>query len=210
MLVVDTIHMYQVNILTDFTLHILKYWIIIYLWLCFTNIYSEFLLTTDLKGLIKLRIYKAALKHNLSAAIVCVILLFWNNQWFYELSPWEKVPISILAGSCDVFSSLIGAKGKDVLYIGDHIFGDILKSKKIRGWRTFLVVPELMHELSVWTNKKMLYNRLQNLDAVLSNIYRNLDSSSVQQPDISSVQEAIRVGILRHCAYHFIYYKQSN
>ena len=49
----------------------------------------------------------------------------------------------LLAGSCDVFSELIGAKGKDVLYIGDHIFGDILKSKKIRGWRTFLVVPEL-------------------------------------------------------------------
>ncbi|XP_014666040.1 PREDICTED: cytosolic purine 5'-nucleotidase-like [Priapulus caudatus] len=35
-------------------------------------------------------------------------------------------------GSCDVFSNMIGAKGKDVLYIGDHIFGDIMKSKKIR------------------------------------------------------------------------------
>uniref|UniRef100_A0A0A9WK05 Cytosolic purine 5'-nucleotidase n=1 Tax=Lygus hesperus TaxID=30085 RepID=A0A0A9WK05_LYGHE len=44
-------------------------------------------------------------------------------------------------GSCDVFTKLIGAKGKDVLYVGDHIFGDILKSKKIRGWRTFLIVP---------------------------------------------------------------------
>ena len=96
-------------------------------------------------------------------------------------------------GSCDVFSSLIGAKGKDVLYIGDHIFGDILKSKKIRGWRTFLVVPELVHELHVWTGKKTLYNRLQNLDAVLSNIYRHLDSSSVTQPNISRVQEALRV-----------------
>ena len=79
------------------------------------------------------------------------------------------------------------------MYIGDHIFGDILKSKKIRGWRTFLVVPELIHELFVWTSRKSLYNQLQNLDAVLSNIYRNLDSSSVCQPDISSVQEAMRV-----------------
>lgn len=34
-------------------------------------------------------------------------------------------------GSCDVFSKMIGAKGKDVLYIGDHIFGDILKVRVI-------------------------------------------------------------------------------
>lgn len=48
---------------------------------------------------------------------------------------------------------LLGAKGKDILYIGDHIFGDILKSKKRKGWRTFLVIPELAEELHVWTDK---------------------------------------------------------
>lgn len=95
-------------------------------------------------------------------------------------------------GSCDVFSELIGAKGKDVLYIGDHIFGDILKSKKIRGWRTFLVIPELAQELYVWTNKKTLYNRLQNLYALLSDMFKNLDSTSLCMPDIRSVREAIR------------------
>lgn len=95
-------------------------------------------------------------------------------------------------GCCDVFSELIGAKGKDVLYIGDHIFGDILKSKKICGWRTFLVIPELAQELYVWTNKNTLYNRLQNLYAILSSMFKNLDSTSPCTPDISKVQEAIR------------------
>ena len=51
-------------------------------------------------------------------------------------------------GNCEVLSRLIGAKGKDVLYVGDHIFGDVVKSKKIRGWRTFLIVPELDDEAS--------------------------------------------------------------
>ena len=92
-----------------------------------------------------------------------------------------------------MFSELIGAKGKDVLYIGDHIFGDILKSKKIRGWRTFLVVPELAHELHVWLNRNALYSQLQRLDAALSGIYRDMDSSSHINPDISEVQEAMRV-----------------
>lgn len=48
---------------------------------------------------------------------------------------------------------LLSVKGKDILYMGDHIFGDILKSKKRQGWRTFLVVPELARELQVWTEK---------------------------------------------------------
>lgn len=75
-------------------------------------------------------------------------------------------------GSCDVFTEFIGAKGKDVLYIGDHIFGDILKSKKIRGWRTFLIVPELVQELHVWTDKCQLFAELQTLDVKLGEMYK--------------------------------------
>ncbi|XP_043790332.1 cytosolic purine 5'-nucleotidase isoform X3 [Apis laboriosa] len=95
-------------------------------------------------------------------------------------------------GSCDVFTELIGAKGKDVLYIGDHIFGDILKSKKIRGWRTFLVVPELVQELHVWTDKCQLFAELQNLDVMLGEMYKNLDSSTKEKPDISKLRTSIR------------------
>lgn len=47
-------------------------------------------------------------------------------------------------GSCDVFTKLLGAKGKDVLYVGDHIFGDILKSKKIRGYVIIKFVFEIV------------------------------------------------------------------
>ncbi|XP_071545964.1 cytosolic purine 5'-nucleotidase isoform X2 [Panulirus ornatus] len=95
-------------------------------------------------------------------------------------------------GNCDVFTELIGAKGKDVLYVGDHIFGDILKSKKIRGWRTFLVIPELVQELHVWTEKCSLFTKLQNLDVMLGDLYRNLDSSTYERPDLTKVRGAIK------------------
>ncbi|XP_050530900.1 cytosolic purine 5'-nucleotidase isoform X2 [Daktulosphaira vitifoliae] len=95
-------------------------------------------------------------------------------------------------GSCDVFTKLIGAKGKDVLYVGDHIFGDILKSKKIRGWRTFLIVPELVQELHVWTDKCQLFTELQNFDIALGNLYKNLDSSTNEKPDISKLRISMR------------------
>uniref|UniRef100_A0A669AX09 5'-nucleotidase, cytosolic IIb n=1 Tax=Oreochromis niloticus TaxID=8128 RepID=A0A669AX09_ORENI len=66
--------------------------------------------------------------------------------------------------------------GKDIVYIGDHIFGDILKSKKRQGWRTFLVIPELAQELHVWTDKSC----------------KHLDSSSNERPDISTIQRRIK------------------
>ncbi len=59
-----------------------------------------------------------------------------------------------------------------MLYVGDHIFGDILKSKKIRGWRTFLIVPELATELRVWTDKRQLFEDLTTLEVTLSDMYR--------------------------------------
>jgi hypothetical protein len=43
-----------------------------------------------------------------------------------------------------------------VLYVGDHIYGDILRSKKILGWRTMLVVPELEKEVELlWELRNM-------------------------------------------------------
>uniref|UniRef100_A0A8D0G4T1 5'-nucleotidase domain containing 4 n=1 Tax=Sphenodon punctatus TaxID=8508 RepID=A0A8D0G4T1_SPHPU len=73
-------------------------------------------------------------------------------------------------GSSDMVCDLLGVKGKDILYIGDHIFGDILKSKKRQGWRTFLVVPELAKELQVWTEKSELFEELRSLDMFLAEL----------------------------------------
>jgi len=86
----------------------------------------------------------------------------------------------------------MGAKGKDVLYAGDHIYGDVLKSKKLRGWRTFLVVPELDTELNVWSDKHKLFNQLAGLDCQLEEIYRKMDSSVKEKPDISSVRQQMQ------------------
>ncbi|XP_043993060.1 5'-nucleotidase, cytosolic IIa isoform X3 [Gambusia affinis] len=95
-------------------------------------------------------------------------------------------------GSSDIVCDLLGAKGKDIIYIGDHIFGDILKSKKRQGWRTFLVIPELAQELHVWTDKSAMFEELQSLDCFLADLYKHLDSSSNERPDISSLQRRIK------------------
>ncbi|KAL5963119.1 Cytosolic purine 5'-nucleotidase, partial [Taenia solium] len=95
-------------------------------------------------------------------------------------------------GSCEVFTQLIGARGKDVLYTGDHLFGDILRSKKKVGWRTFLVIPELTNEIYVWKKKKELFDRLQYLDNKLADTYKDMNIETCEQPDVDSLRREIR------------------
>jgi 5'-nucleotidase len=71
-------------------------------------------------------------------------------------------------GSVDVFSKLIGSHGKDVLYVGDHILGDIIKSKKERAWHTFLIVPELASELAISHENRDLFRQIEILNDHLS------------------------------------------
>ncbi|KAM9735305.1 5'-nucleotidase, cytosolic II, like 1 [Menidia menidia] len=96
-------------------------------------------------------------------------------------------------GSSDIVCDLLDVKGKDILYVGDHIFGDILKSKKRQGWKTFLVVPELTKELQVWEEKRNLFEELKRLDVFLAELYKHLDSGSKECPDISAIQTRMKV-----------------
>ncbi|ERN17467.1 5'-nucleotidase domain-containing protein 4 isoform X2 [Amborella trichopoda] len=50
-----------------------------------------------------------------------------------------------------------------VLYVGDHIYGDILRSKKVLGWRTMLVVPELERELQLLLETREIRKELRLL-----------------------------------------------
>jgi hypothetical protein len=51
-------------------------------------------------------------------------------------------------GNLVEFERLAGlTTGSSVLYVGDHIFGDILRSKKESSWHTAMIIPELDAEV---------------------------------------------------------------
>ncbi len=54
-------------------------------------------------------------------------------------------------GGCwqDLHRMLDISFGDKILYVGDHMYADILRSKRTLGWRTCLIIPELDHELTV-------------------------------------------------------------
>ncbi|KAM7533641.1 hypothetical protein Aperf_G00000122135 [Anoplocephala perfoliata] len=118
--------------------------------------------------------------------------------------------VDFLQGSCEVFTQLIGARGKDVLYTGDHIFGAILRSKKKVGWRTFLIIPELTNEIYVWKTKKDLFDRLQCLDNKLADAYKDMDIETSEQPDVNSIRREIQTmryaDIYSFSCFNLLYY----
>ncbi|HEX3762769.1 MAG TPA: HAD-IG family 5'-nucleotidase [Kofleriaceae bacterium] len=76
------------------------------------------------------------------------------------------------AGNVIAFEQLTGIKGEQVLYIGDHIYGDILRLRKQHMWRTAMVLQELEREISV---SDRLEAQIKDLD-LLDRRHRNLES----------------------------------
>jgi HAD superfamily 5'-nucleotidase-like hydrolase len=57
------------------------------------------------------------------------------------------VPGTYAAGNANKFTADLGLAPDEILYIGDHIYGDIVRLKKDCAWRTALVVEELDKEV---------------------------------------------------------------
>ncbi len=75
-------------------------------------------------------------------------------------------------GNVVAFEQMTNIRGEQVLYIGDHIYGDILRLRKQHMWRTAMVLQELEREISV---NDRLEAQIQDLD-LLDRRHRNLES----------------------------------
>ncbi len=62
------------------------------------------------------------------------------------------------------FERMTGFQGERVLYVGDHIFGDILKSKKTSLWRTCMVIQEIEDEINYTDSRHEEISRLSEVE----------------------------------------------
>ncbi|MES3038957.1 MAG: HAD-IG family 5'-nucleotidase [Bdellovibrionota bacterium] len=88
---------------------------------------------------------------------------FYENQKFLVVNPQDGtmtnfdaklVPGVYQGGNARKFTADLNLEGDDILYIGDHIYGDILRLKKDCNWRTAMVLEEL--EKEILTNRAVL------------------------------------------------------
>ena len=98
-------------------------------------------------------------------------------------------------GSLSEFEQLMQVSGDRILYVGDHIFGDVLRAKKTSAWRTLMVIQELsdelvaykrfsreirrMHELEQWRYE--LIDGVRDGQARLRALQRKIDRGDLQQ-----------------------------
>jgi 5'-nucleotidase len=62
------------------------------------------------------------------------------------------------------FERMVRAKGEEILYVGDHIFGDIVRSRKDSRWRTCLIVEELEQEIRGSLSQRDTIEALNGVD----------------------------------------------
>ena len=135
-------------------------------------------------------------------------------KYFYESSKYLKVnpadgtmtnleqklsPGIYQGGNARQFTTDLNLDGDDILYIGDHIYGDILRLKKDCNWRTAMVIEELAQEVD--NNKKaqpiiddieVLMLKKEPLEDELTEIMTNkTETGKVDEARVDSLQKKI-------------------
>lgn len=67
-------------------------------------------------------------------------------------------------GNSQALESFMKLKGEQILYVGDHVYSDILISKRSGRWRTALVIQEMKEGVSHMINHTPQLNRVYELD----------------------------------------------
>lgn len=56
--------------------------------------------------------------------------------------------------------AMLECAGDEILYVGDHLYSDVLRSKRTLGWRSAFIVPELVDEMRVFHENKELFRKI--------------------------------------------------
>lgn len=53
--------------------------------------------------------------------------------------------------------------GEEILYVGDHLYADVLRSKRALGWRSCFIMPELPEEMRIFQKQLGLRKSIMEL-----------------------------------------------
>jgi len=88
-------------------------------------------------------------------------------------------------GNMEHLESFTELKGENILYVGDHIYGDILKVKKTSLWRTCLIIEDLEEEIEINEENKDVFKSLMRYDQKINILdsalnYQNMMAKSLK------------------------------
>ncbi len=118
---------------------------------------------------------------------------FYDNFKFLAINPEDGTmtntsgtiqPGVYQGGHARKFTDDLALLGDEILYIGDHIYGDILRLKKDCNWRTALVVEELGEEIAAQQQAYPIEKEIvssMKLKSALDESYIGLHTQSIEE-----------------------------
>lgn len=126
---------------------------------------------------------------------------FYDDLKFLNVNPadgsmtnqYKKLTKGIYQGGCArIFTNDLQLQGDDILYIGDHIYGDILRLKKDCNWRTAMVIEELGQEIKSFERAIPIHEEIEELmfqKEPMENRLVDLFSSKIEKSEIPDEKE---------------------
>ncbi len=81
----------------------------------------------------------------------------------------------VQGGNIIDFEEMVGVSGDRILYVGDHIYGDLIKLRKTHTWRTAMVLQELDEENETSRRLASQLGDLEAFDRRLRNLQSEID-----------------------------------
>ena len=111
----------------------------------------------------------------------------------------ELLPGIYQGGCASFFEKNLKVQGEDILYVGDHIYGDIVRLKKACQWRTALVMEELEQEVEKIQEVKPLRDEIRKLmgekipleNHLVDFISREIEGGARETEKVAQLQTAI-------------------
>lgn len=100
-------------------------------------------------------------------------------------------------GNLRDFERMAGFGGDSVLFVGDHIYGDILRSKKTSTWRTAMIVQEMEQELAQAREMREELQKIETFDREITRLNSELTYDQGLTYQIDAVLDRIESGELR-------------
>jgi HAD superfamily 5'-nucleotidase-like hydrolase len=83
-------------------------------------------------------------------------------------------------GNLPAFQRMTGFAAESVLYVGDHIYGDILRSKKASLWRTCMVVQEIEDEINYTDSRDEEIASLSEIELLVARLDDEVNARKAQ------------------------------
>ena len=125
---------------------------------------------------------------------------FTERNPFIEIDPEtgdeKKRPVNSLSrgmvvqgGNIVDFEQMSGASGDSILYVGDHIYGDVIKVKKSHTWRTAMVIQELDAENGTSERLRSQLADLEAFDRRLRNLQSEIDFQALKIKQLARLRD---------------------